>query len=137
MKCTYCGKDAEYTENRVVYGRNYGTWPMIWLCRKCDAYVGCHKDTKEPLGRMADKELRSIKKDAKEMFIAAFLDGDWNVSNYKKNDAYEYLAEHMKLPRDKVHFGMFDEKQCKLALDISTDYLLMTVDVNEIFGKTA
>ena len=48
--CPYCGAVSILTDSKVVYGKSYG---MIYLCRnypKCDAYVGVHKRTNEPLG---------------------------------------------------------------------------------------
>lgn len=35
--CPYCEKPAEFVDSSVIYGRSYG---MIYLCRKCGAYVG-------------------------------------------------------------------------------------------------
>ena len=49
--CPYCGRQAEYVDSKVIYGRSYG---MAYLCRNCDAYVGVHRGTDEPLGRLAD-----------------------------------------------------------------------------------
>ena len=30
--CPYCGRQAEYVDSKVIYGRSYG---MAYLCRKC------------------------------------------------------------------------------------------------------
>ena len=53
--CDYCGRQAEYVDSKVVYGKSYG---MMYLCRNCMAYVGVHKGTDKPLGRLANAELR-------------------------------------------------------------------------------
>lgn len=50
--CDYCGRQAEYVDSKVVYGKSYG---MMYLCRNCMAYVGVHKGTDKPLGRLAQK----------------------------------------------------------------------------------
>lgn len=53
--CPYCKEQTEYVDSACIYGKSYG---MIYLCRKCDAYVGVHKGTNKALGRLANKELR-------------------------------------------------------------------------------
>ena len=47
--CDYCGRQAEYVDSKIVYGKSYG---MMYLCRNCMAYVGVHKGTDKPLGRL-------------------------------------------------------------------------------------
>lgn len=49
--CDYCGRRAEFVDSKIVYGKSYG---MMYLCRHCMAYVGVHKGTSRPLGRLAD-----------------------------------------------------------------------------------
>ena len=53
--CDYCGRETEYVDSKVIYGKSYG---KIYLCRNCMAYVGVHKGTDKPLGRLANAELR-------------------------------------------------------------------------------
>ena len=60
--CDYCGRQAEYVDSKVIYGKSYG---MMYLCRNCMAYVGVHKGTDKPLGRLANAELRYWKKAAR------------------------------------------------------------------------
>ena len=108
MKCNYCNNEAEWVENKVIYGRNYGDSYMIWLCRPCDAYVGCHQNTKNPLGRMSNKEERELKKEVKKAYLAKF-------EQYGKRWYYKHLAEMLDIPMQEAHFGMFDkEKLLKL-----------------------
>ncbi|MPN54908.1 hypothetical protein SDC9_202586 [bioreactor metagenome] len=59
--CDYCGKPAIYTDSSRVYGKSYG---MIYYCPDCHAWVGVHRGTDKPLGRLADAELRDWKKKA-------------------------------------------------------------------------
>ena len=60
--CDYCGRETEYVDSKVIYGKSYG---KIYLCRNCMAYVGVHKGTDKPLGRLANAELRNWKKAAR------------------------------------------------------------------------
>lgn len=57
--CPYCGQPTEYVDSAALYhGISYG---MIYLCRKCDAYVGVHRGTDKALGRLANRSLREWK----------------------------------------------------------------------------
>ena len=89
MKCQHCGRDAEWVENKEVYGRNYGNSYMIWLCRPCDAFVGCHQNTKQPKGRfLAKADLREARKKAH-----AVIDPLWQSGKYKRKTVYIRLNE--------------------------------------------
>lgn len=110
VHCPYCGKQANFVDSEVIYGRSYG---MVYLCNGCDAYVGVHKGTDKPLGRLADKELRRWKMAAHEAF-----DPLWKSGKMKRNQAYEWLAEQMGLSRQETHIGMFDISQCKQVVNI-------------------
>lgn len=113
MKCQYCNNKAEWVENKEIYGRNYGNSYMIWLCRPCDAYVGCHKNTRNSLGTLANKELREIRKKAKGRFITRFMDGDWNDKDKKKR-AYKIIRN---LFGYKFHFGSSTVEDCQRIIN--------------------
>ena len=85
--CQYCGGDTEWVENKEVYGRNYGKSYMIYLCRPCDAFVGCHNNTKEPKGYvLANKELRAWRRKAH-----AFIDPIWQSGKLARGQVYDRL----------------------------------------------
>lgn len=111
--CDYCGEKAELVDSRVIYGRSYGH--KVWLCRKCMAYVCCHKGTDKPLGRLANAELRYWKRRAHDAF-----DPLWKYGRFRgyRNAAYAWLAQKMCLPVEKTHIGMFDVAQCKKVIEI-------------------
>lgn len=110
--CPYCGRKAEYVDSKVVYGRSYG---MIYLCRNCLAYVGVHKGTDRPLGRLANAELRRWKNAAHDAF-----DPLWKYGRFKgrRSAAYSWLASKMGLPIEQTHIGMFDVPECKQVIKI-------------------
>lgn len=110
--CPYCGERAEFVDSKIVYGKSYG---KIYLCRKCLAYVGVHKGTDKPLGRLANAELRYWKKAAHAAF-----DPIWKYGRFRgyRNAAYGWLAGRMGLPVEETHIGMFDVAQCKKAIQI-------------------
>lgn len=110
--CDYCGKPARLVDSAIVYeGRSYG---LIWYCKGCHAWVGCHRGTNEPMGRLADAELRKQKRIAHAMF-----DPLWRGKEKRtRRAAYEWLAEQMGLPLNQTHIGMMNIDQCKEVIRI-------------------
>lgn len=113
MKCPYCDKEALWCENKEIYGRNYGNSYMVYLCKPCNAYVGCHQNTKKPLGIMANAELREWKKKAHSLF-----DPLWRNGKMKRGQAYKWLSDLMKIPVHEAHIGMFDIDKCKKLIKL-------------------
>lgn len=110
--CDYCGKPAQLVNGSMVYnGRYHG---LIWLCSSCNAWVGVHKGTNKPLGRLANADLRHWRREAHAAF-----DPMWRGKEKRtRRWAYEWLAEEMRLPLKETHIGMFDVEQCKKAVKI-------------------
>ena len=106
--CDYCGMPAHFVDSSLIYGRSYG---MVYYCPDCRAWVGVHKGTDIPLGRLADEELRKYKK----LAHAAF-DPIWRRGLSTRRKAYSWLSEQMGIPEEKTHIGMFDVEQCKQAI---------------------
>lgn len=108
--CDYCRTPAEFIDSAIIYGKSYG---MIYYCPNCGAYVGCHKGTDIPLGRLANKELRDWKMKAHDAF-----DPIWKSHKMRRKLAYKWLSEQMGIPWEKTHIGMFDVEQCKQVIQI-------------------
>ena len=110
--CPYCGSQAAYVDSKVIYGRSYG---MIYLCRPCNAYVGVHRGTDQPLGRLANAELRFWKRAAHSAF-----DPLWKYGRFRgyRNVAYQWLSGKMGLRVESTHIGMFDVDECKEVIRI-------------------
>lgn len=123
MICPYCQSSAKLESSRKVYGgRDFG---LLYLCEKypvCDSYVGVHKGTNKPLGRLANSELREWKKRAHSAF-----DPIWQKKMIKKKrargSAYKWLASQLNITFDECHIGMFDVEQCKRVVEICVTYL--------------
>lgn len=105
--CPYCNTQTVWVENKEIYGRNYGKSYMIYLCKKCKAYIGCHNNTKEPLGTPANAELRSLRRTCHSRF-----DSLWTSGSMSRHDAYKLLSNIMKKDLNDSHFGMFTEEEC-------------------------
>ena len=78
------------------------------------AYVGVHSGTDRPKGSLANAELRDWRKATHARFDPLWRDGPFK----KRNAAYRWLSEQMKLPIEQTHIGMFTVEQCKAALEI-------------------
>jgi hypothetical protein len=107
--CPYCFAKVGLVDSAVVYsGHSYGP---LYLCSnwpQCDAYVGCHKGTTKPLGRLANKQLREWKIKAH-----AALDELWKSKRYSRHHAYQIASDILGKPFDETHIGMFDVQNCK------------------------
>lgn len=111
--CPYCKKPTVYTDSAEVYhGRSYG---MIYLCRRCGAYVGVHDGSDAPKGSPANAELRYWR-----CLAHAAFDPLWKSGRFyhRRNAAYSWLSEQMQIPKEETHIGMFDIAQCQKLISI-------------------
>lgn len=134
VTCPYCNAAARLADSYEVYGRSYGP---IWICSnypECDAYVGCHKGTNVPLGRLADRALRAYKKAAHARFDPLWREAPriYQLSGDKQERAkaqrvirqrarartYAWLANQLGITPDECHIGMFDCDTCQRVIDI-------------------
>ena len=114
MKCPYCGNEAEVVTGKAIYPRRPDLANLkIFACMPCDAWVGTHKNSGEPLGRLANAELRK----AKQAAHAAF-DPYWKSGHVTRHKAYAMLAERMSLHKSQAHIGMFDVEQCNKVVEM-------------------
>lgn len=108
MFCPYCGKKAKWCENKAVYGRNFGESYMIYLCKPCNAYVGCHKNTRNALGSMANAHLRLLRRKCHLL-----IDPYWRNKQRSRKEIYALISEWYG---DEFHVGWLREKDCEFVL---------------------
>ncbi len=128
--CPYCdGRPCVRTAGhpRYPYRDDFGA---VWICLECGAYVGCHKAGRgprgfrslpEPLGRLADQELRGAKQ-----HVHAVFDQLWLPSRDRRGArraAYLWLATVMDIPRHHCHIGWFSIEMCRRAWVFTTERL--------------
>jgi len=118
-ECHYCQNPVTITQNKGIYGRNYGDWPWVYMCIKCAAYVGMHPFTNIPLGTLADAKTREARKRAKTVFLLLY-----KKEGLARTKAYEVLALRMGIPASECHFGMFTPSQCGIAYQCSKQILV-------------
>jgi len=117
--CPYCGKVAVMMSGRELYGDSSSyTTKNYWVCRDCDAHVGCHLrndeyglEGNEPLGKMANRRLRMARIKVHIMF-----DPLWKVAGWNRTDSYMWLAKRLGIPGDECHIGNFNLKTCAKAI---------------------
>ena len=115
--CRYCGGKVVYTSNAEIYGREYGEG-KCYLCRNCRAFVGVHPGTDEPLGTLADDELRQWRKTAHYWFDQIWRKPLRITTRYK---AYGWLAEQLGISREYTHIGMFEKEECKETIRLAKE----------------
>jgi len=101
---------------------------MIWLCRECDAYVGTHKtDGKhQPLGTLANKELREWRKKAHAIFdqLWKYTEATKAKKKMTRTAAYQLLQQIMGKPSDQAHIGLFNVCECKMLINKLSDFVI-------------
>jgi len=111
MICPYCDEKAKWCENKEIYGRNYGKSYMCYYCKPCDAYVGCHKNTRRELGTMANSELREWRKRAHRV-----LDPLWLKKPDKKKARIKVYSKLSKYFGKDAHVGASNIEECKAII---------------------
>ena len=111
--CPYCSAPAKLVTGEIIYPHRADLAPlMLWACKDCDAYVGCHKTTTTPLGRLANASLRRAKSNAHCAF-----DPLWKSGKMNRRAAYQWLADELGIPFKKTHIGEFDEAMCERVME--------------------
>ncbi|OUA88442.1 hypothetical protein BK706_17350 [Bacillus thuringiensis serovar leesis] len=114
-QCPFCNRDVVFTSNKELYGKEYGNG-KCYLCRNCKASVGTHNGTTQPLGVMANKEMKVLKKACHDLF-----DYVWISRKLSRGRAYSILADQLGiLPKD-CHFGYFQIDMLIKSITILSD----------------
>lgn len=102
--CPKCKKEAPWVSNALKYGRKFGKSYMCYYCRPCGTYVGCHNNTRKPLGKMADPYTLRLRHNAHANF-----DKLWKSGQVTRKEAYWLLKEKLGIE----HFGEETEETLK------------------------
>ena len=112
ITCQYCKSAAsKVTGNEIYPHRPDLKCKVFYLCKPCDAYVGCHPGSSVPLGILANAELRQAKRDAHLEF-----DRLWKEGQITRSKAYIVLARLMLSNPKNTHIGMMTVEQCKRVI---------------------
>jgi len=108
IKC-HCGAHAMKRPASVVHG-DKAQGKYLYICSRypaCDSYVGVHKKNLEPLGTLANKEMRLKRIEAHRIFNRL-----WESGLMKKWEAYSWLAATLCLNRQQAHIALFSVYMC-------------------------
>lgn len=120
LRCPYCGSGAVYRSADGIYRENK-EGIMLYVCSKypeCDAYVRVHKGTKIPMGELADRELRNLRREAHYYFDQLYQTGIMT-----RDEAYRWLADQISAPMSEAHFGHMGVYYCKEVIKSSKELL--------------
>ena len=105
--CDNCNSpNVDFVTNAIMYGKSRGDWPYICYCCDCKASVGCHKETRNPLGFMADGETRALRRELHRAF-----DPLWTSGLMTRNSAYKWLAHELNLEPEYCHISWLTKQQ--------------------------
>jgi hypothetical protein len=109
--CPYCGRPPRlYRSSEPIYGKDNGP---AWVCAgwpDCNALVLCHPGGTQPLGTLANEDLRRARRRTHVLLDKLFDPGPMN-----RSQVYSELAAFMNLDVQDTHIGMFDLGQCEHA----------------------
>lgn len=84
---------------------------MFWLCKPCNAYVGCHQNTKRPLGTITNAETSEWRKK-----VHAKIDPLWQEGHYSRGELYAKISKEIG---KKYHTGEASIETCKQILEMT------------------
>lgn len=127
VNCDYCGRAAQLVKGDTIHPHRPDLFDRkFWRCAPCDAYVGCHKRNPrmrlrgvEPLGRLANAELRK----AKQAAHAAF-DQLWQDNHMSRSEAYAWLSNKLNIEPEHCHIGMMDVRDCNRVVGACVLWLM-------------
>ena len=127
--CSYCGNFTSLVQGSEIYkvqNKPYSK-KYFYYCKECDAYVGCHPGTKNPMGTVANRRLRKLRNSCHNSF-----DKIWKDKHLSRSQAYKWLAAELNIPPKQCHIGMFDEQACLKAIQKCNQYLSDIIDANNL-----
>ncbi len=120
MRCPYCGSTVVFRYADTIYEKPYVN-ALLCVCSRypeCDAYVRCHPGTRIPMGELADKNLRALRRQAHASFDRLYKSGLMT-----REQAYNWLSDRLMLPGGKAHIGELREYYCNEVIRESEIYL--------------
>lgn len=136
--CPYCNAPAILHPSSAAFyrGRDYGP---VWACAPCEAWVGCHKGTNNPLGTPANATTRRLKVRAHAGFDAlwqAKMARDGLRKGHARALAYKWLAESLTIEPAKCHIGMMLDGDLQRVIALCEPYAQRIAPACAVAGAT-
>lgn len=115
--CAHCGNDCVLTGGSEVYPHRKDLYSLyFWICRPCDAFVGCHKngDGKKALGIAANAELRKLRSR-----IHAIIDPVWRDGLSTRSKVYAdmtVMVNYLKILEGQFHTSWLTKAQAEQVI---------------------
>lgn len=119
LRC-HCGSLAVLRPAKEVC-RDSREGAMAYVCARypaCDSFVMAHLGTLEPMGSLADPELRRLRQEAHTSFDRLHTSGLMT-----KSQAYQWLAYITQSPMPHAHIGHMGDYYCKVIIKESKELL--------------
>lgn len=120
MRCPYCRSPVRFRSADGIYKTNPNGVQLLVCSRypECDAYVSVVAGTKTPMGSLANKQLRTLRRRAHEHFNCIYKNGLMS-----KEEAYSWLACILHVPMSQAHIGYLGDYYCQVVIDESKKLL--------------
>jgi len=117
--CQYCHRPAELSSGAQEYPDHpHLARKKVWVCRFCDARVGCHDDTDVPLGSLADGKLRAARQAGHGAFDTLWREmwcTNGGSEQQARSTAYAWLADQLGIPAEQCRFAGLEYEMCLRA----------------------
>ncbi len=120
IRCPYCGSMALLRPAKLVR-RSASPEDEVYVCARfpaCDAYGAAHRDSRLPMGTLADKALRQKRREA---HLA--LNRLWEYGYMSKKEAYRWLQLQLGLPETEAHIAHFFEYRCEQVIRLCGSFI--------------
>lgn len=120
MRCPYCKSPLVVRSAEGIY-RSGAKGVQLLACSNypaCDAYVRVHPGTTTPMGSLANRQLRALRRRAHEQFNKLYT-----MDLMSKIDAYSWLAGVLNVPKSQAHIGYLGDYYCQVVIDESRKLL--------------
>ena len=119
--CPYCKCETKKVTDKEIYGpQSKYDKSFIQCIENRDHYVGTFANGRS-LGRLADSELRKLKREGHAVFDKLWQGEDATFNS--RDHAYTWLSRKMRLSMDLTHFAMFNDDQCIQSIQIVNAFM--------------
>lgn len=141
MVCTHCQGNTVLVSGGEIYPHRPDLFDRyFWLCRPCEAWVGCHRAQKQvnakgkeiwsngamPLGSVANRELRVLRHR-----VHALFDPMWKSGAKTRVEAYDWLSGVLGVASGRAHVAWMNVEQCKVAIAALRPDALTLVELSQ------
>lgn len=120
MRCQYCGVETEIVTGDYIYPTRPDLFHLnFYRCPQCYAYVGSHKNSKKPLGKVADAKLRTLRLKAHLAFDVLH-----KTKVMTRSSSYQWLANKMGINKKDCHIAQFSTNQCQQVILIMKERIV-------------